>query len=327
MTAHLLARCNKPFESALKDAGLKPANIDELVLVGGSTRMPQVLDLVRKLINKEPNQGVNPDEVVAIGAAIQGGVLGGEVKDILLLDVTPLSLGLETMGEVMTTIVERNTTIPIRKSQIFSTADDNQTAVDIHVLQGERKMASDNMTLGRFRLEGIPNAPRGIPQIEVTFDMDANGILNVTAQDKATKREQKVTITASTNLQKNDIERMVQEAKAHAAEDEKRKELAEARNLADNAAYQVEKAIKEAGDKLPADQKASVEAKAQELRQAMTGDDTAHIKTLTDALQQEYAKVMQANAQPQQSPGETPPADEATKTDGDVIDGEFTEQK
>jgi molecular chaperone DnaK len=327
MTAHLLARCNKPFESALKDAGLKPANIDELVLVGGSTRMPQVLDLVRKLINKEPNQGVNPDEVVAIGAAIQGGVLGGEVKDILLLDVTPLSLGLETMGEVMTTIVERNTTIPIRKSQIFSTADDNQTAVDIHVLQGERKMASDNMTLGRFRLEGIPNAPRGIPQIEVTFDMDANGILNVTAQDKATKREQKVTITASTNLQKNDIERMVQEAKAHAAEDEKRKELAEARNLADNAAYQVEKAIKEVGDKLPADQKASVEAKAQELRQAMTGDDTAHIKTLTDALQQEYAKVMQANAQPQQSPGETPPADEATKTDGDVIDGEFTEQK
>ena len=328
MTAKLLDRCNKPFESALKDAGLKPSDINELVLVGGSTRMPQVVDLVRKLINKEPNKGVNPDEVVAIGAAIQGGVLGGEVKDILLLDVTPLSLGVETMGAVMTPVIERNTTIPIRKSQIFSTADDNQTAVDIHVLQGERPMAADNMTLGRFRLEGIPNAPRGIPQIEVTFDIDANGILNVTAQDKATGREQKVTITASTNLQKNDIERMVQEAKAHESEDLKRKELAEARNLADNAAYQVEKALKEAGDKLPADQKSAVEAKAQELRQAMTGDDVNRIKSLTEELQQEYSKVMTANAQSQQAPaGENPAGGEASKTDGDVIDGEFTEQK
>jgi molecular chaperone DnaK len=206
MTAHLLDRCKKPFESALKDAGLNASQIDELVLVGGSSRMPQVVDLVRKLINKEPNKGVNPDEVVAIGAAIQGGVLGGEVKDILLLDVTPLSLGVETMGAVMTRVIERNTTIPIRKSQIFSTAEDSQTAVDIHVLQGERPMAADNMSLGRFRLEGIPAAPRGIPQVEVTFDIDANGILNVTAKDKATGREQKVTITASTNLQKNDIE-------------------------------------------------------------------------------------------------------------------------
>ena len=214
MTAHLLERCKKPFESALKDAGLKASDINELVLVGGSTRMPQVFDLVRGLIKKEPNKGVNPDEVVAIGAAIQGGVLGGEVKDILLLDVTPLSLGVETMGSVMTPVIERNSTIPIRKSQIFSTADDGQTAVDIHVLQGERPMATDNMTLGRFRLEGIPSAPRGIPQIEVTFDIDANGILNVTAQDKATGREQKVTITASTNLQKSDIERMVEESKA-----------------------------------------------------------------------------------------------------------------
>jgi molecular chaperone DnaK len=330
MTAHLLERCNKPFESALKDANLKASQIDELVLVGGSTRMPQVLDMVRKLINKEPNKGVNPDEVVAIGAAIQGGVLGGEVKDILLLDVTPLSLGVETMGSVMTPVIERNTTIPIRKSQIFSTADDNQTAVDIHVLQGERPMAGDNMTLGRFRLEGIPNAPRGLPQIEVTFDIDANGILNVAAKDKATGREQKVTITASTNLQKTDIERMVEEAKVHSADDMKRKELAEARNLGDNAAYQIEKAVKESGEKLPAEQKASVEAKVQELRQALTGEDTARIKTLTEALQQEYSQVMQASAQAQQAQQaaeQTPPAGEAPKPDGDVIEGEFTEQK
>jgi len=328
MTAHLLDRCKKPFESALKDAGLKATEIDELVLVGGSTRMPQVVDLVRKLISKEPNKGVNPDEVVAIGAAIQGGVLGGEVKDILLLDVTPLSLGVETMGSVMTPVIERNTTIPIRKSQIFSTADDNQTAVDIHVLQGERPMAADNMTLGRFRLEGIPNAPRGVPQVEVTFDIDANGILNVTAQDKATGREQKVTITASTNLQKNDIDRMVQEAKAHEAEDQKRKELAEARNMADNSAYQVEKAIKEAGDKIPADQRSAVEAKVQELRQALTGEDMAKIKSMTEELQQEYSKVMAANAQAQQAPdaGQEPPAGDGPKPDGDVIDGEFTEQ-
>ena len=293
------------------------------------SQMSQVVDLVRKLINKEPNKGVNPDEVVAIGAAIQGGVLGGEVKDILLLDVTPLSLGVETMGAVMTPVIERNTTIPIRKSQIFSTADDNQTAVDIHVLQGERPMAADNMTLGRFRLEGIPNAPRGIPQIEVTFDIDANGILNVTAQDKATGREQKVTIIASTNLQKNDIDRMVQEAKAHESEDQKRKELAEARNLADNAAYQVEKAVKEAGEKIPADQRSSVEAKVQELRQAMTGEDVSRIKSLTEALQQEYSQVMTANAQAQAAPdaGAAPQGGETPKPDGDVIDGEFTEQK
>jgi molecular chaperone DnaK len=322
MTAHLLDRCRKPFESALKDAGLKSSDIDELVLVGGSTRMPQVIELVRSLINKEPNKGVNPDEVVAIGAAIQGGVLGGEVKDILLLDVTPLSLGVETMGAVMTPIIERNTTIPIRKSQIFSTADDGQTAVDIHVLQGERPMAADNMTLGRFRLEGIPTAPRGIPQIEVTFDIDANGILNVTALDKATSREQKVTITASTNLQKSEIERMVEEAKLHKSEDDQRKELAEARNLADNAAYQVEKAIKEAGEKIPASDRSDIEAKIQELRQAMTGDDLSRIRSLTEALQQDYARVMQAQAAAGQ-PGsdQQPPS-----SDGDVVEGEFTEE-
>ena len=326
MTAHLLDRCRKPFENALKDAGLKASEVDELVLVGGSTRMPQVVDLVRSLINKEPNKGVNPDEVVAIGAAIQGGVLGGDVKDILLLDVTPLSLGVETMGAVMTPVIERNTTIPIRKSQIFSTADDGQTAVDIHVLQGERPMAADNMTLGRFRLEGIPTAPRGIPQIEVTFDIDANGILNVTAKDKATGREQKVTITASTNLQKSDIDRMVEEAKLHKAEDDRLKELAEARNQADNAAYQVEKAIKETGDKIPESDRSAIEAKVQELRQAITGEDVSQIKSLTETLQQDYARVMQATAQSQPAGDQGNPDQEAPPSDGDVVDGEFTEQ-
>jgi molecular chaperone DnaK len=333
MTASLLDRCKKPFESALKDASLTAAQIDELVLVGGSSRMPQVLDLVRKLINKEPNKGVNPDEVVAIGAAIQGGVLGGEVKDILLLDVTPLSLGVETMGSVMTKVIERNTTIPIRKSQIFSTAEDSQTAVDIHVLQGERPMAGDNMSLGRFRLEGIPAAPRGLPQVEVTFDIDANGILNVTAKDKATGREQKVTITASTNLQKNDIERMVQEAKAHAAEDEKHKEVAEARNLGDNAAYQVEKAVKEQGDKLPAETSTSLTTKIQELRTALTGEDVTLIRKLTEELQQQYTQIMQAAAQSSaQSAAQTPPESgnpsqgKGSSPEGDVVEGEFTEK-
>ncbi len=327
MTAHLLDRCKKPFQSSLKDAGLKATEIDELVLVGGSTRMPQVIDMVRALINKEPNKGVNPDEVVAIGAAIQGGVLGGEVKDILLLDVTPLSLGVETMGAVMTPIIERNTTIPIRKSQIFSTADDGQTAVDIHVLQGERSMAADNMTLGRFRLEGIPSAPRGVPQIEVTFDIDANGIINVTAQDKATGREQKVTITASTNLHKSDIDRMVEEAKQHKSDDEKLKELAEARNQADNAAYQVEKAVKEAGDKVPASDKSAIEARVQELRGAMSGEDVSRIKSLTETLQQEYARVMQATAPAQTATGSSDTGNNAPPDDsGDVVDGEFTEQ-
>lgn len=333
MTAGLLERCKKPFENALHDAGLNASQIDELVLVGGSSRMPQVVDLVRKLINKEPNKGVNPDEVVAVGAAIQGGVLGGEVKDILLLDVTPLSLGVETMGAVMTKVIERNTTIPIRKSQIFSTADDNQTAVDIHVLQGERPMAADNMSLGRFRLEGIPPAPRGIPQVEVTFDIDANGILNVTAKDKATGREQKVTITASTNLQKNDIDRMVEEAKAHAAEDEKHKELAEVRNQGDNAAYQVEKAIKEQGDKLPADSRSNLTTKIQELRTALSGEDLALIRRLTDELQQQYAAVMQ-QAAAQSGPQSAGPAADSNpnpnqssgSNDGDVVDGEFTEK-
>jgi molecular chaperone DnaK len=327
MTEDLLARCRKPFESALKDAGMDASKLNEVVLVGGSSRMPMVQDLVRKLTNgKEPNKGVNPDEVVAIGAAIQGGVLGGEVKDILLLDVTPLSLGVETMGSVMTVMIERNTTIPVRKTETYSTAADNQTAVDIHVLQGERPMAGDNMSLGRFRLDGIPPAPRGIPQIEVTFDIDANGILHVTAKDKATGKEQKVTITASTNLNKQDIERMVQESRAHEAEDKKRRELIEAKNTADNLAYQLEKTLRELGDKVPANERAGIEAKINDLKQAAQTDDVNKIKKTTDDAQNAFHALSQqlyAQGQPQgQAEGSgpsTPPP-----SDGDVIDGEVS---
>jgi molecular chaperone DnaK len=286
-----------------------------------------VQDLVRKLTNgKEPHKGVNPDEVVAVGAAIQGGVLGGEVKDILLLDVTPLSLGVETMGEVMTVMIERNTTIPVRKTEIYSTAADNQTAVDIHVLQGERPMAADNMSLGRFRLDGIPPASRGIPQIEVTFDIDANGILNVTAKDKATGKEQKVTITASTNMSKEDIERKVQEARQHEAEDKKRRELIEARNTADQLTYQTEKTLRELGDKVPAAERSNIESKINDLKQAAQGDDVARIKRLIEEVQQAFHALSQqlyAQSQPQpEAPGgpSAPPPNRGN--DGDVIDGE-----
>ena len=259
MTGGLLQRVRGPFESVLRDGGLQASAVDEVVLVGGATRMPMVQELVRSMTGKEPHKGVNPDEVVAVGAAIQAGVLAGEVKDVLLLDVTPLSLGVETLGNVMTRLIERNTTIPVKKMETFSTAEDSQTAVDIHVLQGERTMATDNMTLGRFRLEGIPPAPRGLPQIEVTFDIDANGILNVMARDKATGREQKVTITASTNLNKNDVERMVQEAKRHEGEDRKHRELAEARNNGDGLAYQAEKALRDLGSKVPEADRTQIE--------------------------------------------------------------------
>ncbi|MFN3491278.1 MAG: Hsp70 family protein, partial [Anaerolineales bacterium] len=325
MTEDLLQRCRQPFEAALKDSGLSADQLDEVVLVGGSTRMPMVADLVRKLTQKEPNKGVNPDEVVSIGAAIQGGVLGGEVKDILLLDVTPLSLGVETMGSVMTVMIERNTTIPVRKTETYSTAADNQTAVDIHVLQGERPMAQDNMSLGRFRLDGIPPAPRGVPQIEVTFDIDANGILNVTAKDKATGKEQKVTITASTNLSKSDIERMVQEAKQNEAADKKRRETIQVKNDADNLAYQIEKSLRELGDKVPSTEKASIETKVNELKQAAQGEDIEKIKKLTEELQHTFhALSQQMYAQGQGQPQAQPEGGPAPQ-DGDVIDGEVKE--
>ncbi len=322
MTEDLLNRCRKPFEAALRDAGMTPADLDEVVLVGGATRMPMVQELVRQLTGgKEPNKGVNPDEVVAVGAAIQAGVLGGEVKDILLLDVTPLSLGVETLGGVMTTLIERNTTIPVRKTEVFSTAADNQTAVDIHVLQGERPMAADNISLGRFRLDGIPPAPRGIPQIEVTFDIDANGILHVTARDKATGKEQKVTITASTNLSKEDVERMVKEARQHEAEDKKRRELVEARNNADNLAYQLEKALRELGDKVPSAERSSIESKINDLKQAAQSDDVQRIRKATEEAQHAFhalSQQMYAQGQPQGGPS-TPPGD------GDVVEGEVKE--
>ena len=327
MTEDLLERCRKPFEAALKDAGMDASKLNEVVLVGGSTRMPMVSDMVRKLTGgKEPNKGVNPDEVVAIGAAIQGGVLGGEVKDILLLDVTPLSLGVETMGSVMTKMIERNTTIPVKKTETYSTAADNQTAVDIHVLQGERSMAADNMSLGRFRLDGIPPAPRGVPQVEVTFDIDANGILHVTAKDKATGKEQKVTITASTNLDKSDIDRMVQESKSHEAEDKKRREMIDAKNTADNLVYQTEKALRDLGDKVPDAERGEIETKVNDLKTAAQGDDLAQIKTASEAVEQAFHALSQqlyAQGQPQPEPGggpATPPA-----PDGDVIDGEVSE--
>ena len=325
MTEDLLLRCRTPFEAALKDAGMDAGKLDEVVLVGGSSRMPMVQELVRKLTNgKEPNKGVNPDEVVAIGAAIQGGVLGGEVKDILLLDVTPLSLGVETMGSVMTVMIERNTTIPVRKTEVYSTAADNQTAVDIHVLQGERPMAGDNMSLGRFRLDGIPPAPRGIPQVEVTFDIDANGILHVTAKDKASGKEQKVTITASTNLNKNDIDRMVQEARQNETADKKRREVIEVKNNADNLGYQIEKSLRELGDKVPAAERSSIEAKVSELNQAAQGDDVDKIKKLTEELQNTFhalSQQMYAQGQQQAQPEGGPSAPQ----DGDVIDGEVKE--
>jgi molecular chaperone DnaK len=327
MTEDLLERCRKPFEAALKDAGFGADKLDEVVLVGGSTRMPMVADLVRKLTNgKEPNKGVNPDEVVAIGAAIQGGVLGGEVKDILLLDVTPLSVGVETRGSVMTTMIERNTTIPVRKTEVYSTAADNQTAVDIHVLQGERSMAADNMSLGRFRLDGIPPSPRGVPQVEVTFDIDANGILNVTAKDKASGKEQKVTITASTNLDKSDIDRMVQESKAHEAEDKKRREMIDAKNTADNLVYQTEKALRDLGDKVPDAERGEIEAKVNDLKSAVQGEDLGQIQAASEQVQQAFhALSQQLYAQDQPQPEAEGGPSTPSPTDDDIIEGEVSE--
>jgi molecular chaperone DnaK len=294
LTADLTERCRGPFLEALKDAGLSPQQINEVVLVGGSTRMPVIQQLVKDLCGgKEPHKGVNPDEVVAVGAAIQAGVLKGEVKDVLLLDVTPLSLGIETMGGVFTKLIDRNTTIPTSRSQIFSTAADNQTSVEVHVLQGERELARDNRTLGRFHLDGIAPAPRGMPQIEVTFDIDANGILNVKAQDKGTGREQSVTITASSTLSKEEVERLVKEAEANSAEDRRKREEVETRNQADQMVYQAEKVIKENESKIPAELKTEVEAKLGAVREASKGSDTDSLKKAMDELNESLQKIGQ----------------------------------
>ncbi len=274
----LVERTAKPVEACLQDAGMKPSDVDEVILVGGQTRMPKVQELAKRIFGKEAHKGVNPDEVVAVGAAIQGGVLKGEVDDVLLLDVTPLSLGIETLGGVFTKLIERNTTIPTRKSEIFSTASDNQPSVEIHVLQGERPMAKDNKTIGRFRLEGIPPAPRGVPQIEVTFDIDANGILHVSAKDLGTGKEQKITITASSGLTEEEIQRMVRDAEAHASEDERLREMAETRNRADSLVYETEKLLKEHGEKISADNRAKVESAAGELREAVEKEDLDGMK-------------------------------------------------
>lgn len=289
----LLQRTIKPMENALLDAKISRDQIDEVVMVGGMTRMPKVNEIVKNFFGKEPHKGVNPDEVVAVGAAIQGGVLGGDVKDVLLLDVTPLTLGIETLGGISTPIIKRNTTIPTSASQIFSTAADNQTSVEINILQGEREMAADNKSLGRFILDGIPPAPRGVPQIEVKFDIDANGILNVTARDKASGKEQKITIQGGTGLAKEEVERMVREAQSHAEEDRKKKELAEAKNAADSMIYTAEKSLRDAGDKVPSDLKASVEAKIKSLKDALPNAGIEEIKNQTQDLSLEIQRIGQ----------------------------------
>jgi len=336
LTHDLVERCMNPVKQAIADAKLSEKDLDEVILVGGATRMPAVKELVKKLTGgKEPNQSVNPDEVVAIGAAIQAGVLTGEVKDVLLLDVTPLSLGVETLGGVMTKLIERNSTIPTRKTEVFSTAEDNQSAVDIHVLQGERELARDNRTLGQFRLEGIAPAPRGLPQVEVTFDIDANGILNVTAKDMATAKEQKITISGSTSLDKNEIDRMVRDAEQHSAEDKARRELVEARNMADSLAYSVERSIKDLGDRVPAHERARAESLINEIRSALKDESTPleRFRQLTSDLQQvshslasaAYSQASAAGAGAGAGSGGGSGQSGGTQgADDDVIDAEYT---
>jgi len=331
MTNDLLERCRKPFEQAITDAGVTKSQIKHVILVGGSTRMPAVLDLVQSLTGKEPNRSVNPDEVVAAGAAIQAGVLRGDVKDVLLLDVTPLSLGIETKGGVMTKLIERNTTIPTRRTEVFSTAEDMQPSVEIHVLQGEREMASYNKTLGKFQLVDLPPAPRGVPQIEVTFDIDANGIVHVSAKDRGTNKEQSMTITGQSSLSKDDINKMVKDAEAHAEEDKKRREEAEVRNNADSLVYQTEKVLREQGDKLTADDKSAVEGPLSDLRSALNGSDTDTIKNATEKLmaasQAFSQKLYEAASRDANAAGTSASGQQSGGNDSDIVDAEIVDEK
>jgi len=329
VTADLLDRCKKPVEAAMKDAGMKMGDLDEVILVGGSTRMPAVQELVKSLTGKDPHMGVNPDEVVALGAAVQGGVLAGDVKGILLLDVTPLSLGVETLGGVMTKMIERNTTIPTRKTETYTTAADGQTSVEIHVLQGEREVAAANKTLGKFSLANIPSAPRGVPQVEVTFDIDANGIVNVTAKDRGTGQEQKITISGSTALSDDEVEKMVKDAEAHADDDRRVKEAAEARNIADTLVYATEKTVKDLGDKVPEEMKTEVEAEIAAVKAALEGDDTDTIKEATEKLQAasyKLAEIVYADAQAETGEGEGAEAPAESAEDEEVADFEVVDE-
>ena len=331
MTNDLLERCRKPFEQAITDAGITKSQIKHVILVGGSTRMPAVLDLIQSLTGKEPNRSVNPDEVVAAGAAIQAGVLRGDVKDVLLLDVTPLSLGIETKGGVMTKLIERNTTIPTRRTEVFSTAEDMQPSVEIHVLQGEREMASYNKTLGKFQLVDLPPAPRGVPQIEVTFDIDANGIVHVSAKDRGTNKEQSMTITGQSSLSKDDISKMVKDAEAHAEEDKKRREEAEVRNNADSLVYQTEKVLREQGEKLTAEDKSAVEGPLADLRSALNGSDTDTIKNATEKLmtasQAFSQKLYEAASRDGNAAGTSASGQPSGANDSDIVDAEIVDEK